>query len=115
MSPEKEEMDMPGPGGGPRGGGFGGGPRGGGFGGGRGPGGPFGGGPGGPHGGGPFGGGPHGPMGPWGRPPRPPRPWGWGRRRYYGGCFPWGCGCCLPVIGTFLAALVGALLLVFLL
>lgn len=84
---------MPGPGGGPRGGGFGG----------RGPGGPFGRGPGGPgrHFGGPGMG--WGPRPPYGRPPRRP---------YYGGCFPWGCGCCLPVIGILL---LGVFLFAFLL
>lgn len=113
---------MPGPGGGPRGGGFGGGgPHGGGFGGrgpdrrgpgGRGPGGPFGYGPGGPDGnfGGPWMG--RRPRPPYGRPPfggRPPR------RPYYGGCFPWGCGCCLPIIGVAALAILGAILFAFLL
>ena len=76
---EKEDTDMPRLGGG----GFGGGPRGGGL--GR-PGGDF---------EGPWMG--WRPRPPYGRPPfggRPPR------RPYYGGCFPWGCGCCLPIIGV---------------
>lgn len=91
---EKEDTDMPRPGGG----GFGGGPRGGGP--GR-PGGDF--------------------EGPWmGWRPRPPyeRPPFGGRpprRPYYGGCFPWGCGCCLPIIGVVALAILGAVLLAFLL
>ena len=83
---EKEDTDMPRPGGG----GFGGGPRGGGP--GR-PGGDF--------------------EGPWmGWRPRPPygRP---PRRPYYGGCFPWGCGCCLPIIGVVALAILGAVLFAF--
>lgn len=78
---------MPGPGGGPRGGG-----------GGRGPGRP--GGFGGPRPGG-FGGGHHMP------PPRPPRPHyggGWYRPYRNGGC----CGCALPVIGI-AAAIAGVI------
>ena len=60
---------------------------------------------------GPFGGPPRPP-----RPPRPHRPWGWGRPYDdYGGCFPYGCGCCLPIIGVIGLALLGALLAAFLL
>lgn len=88
---------MPGPGGGPRGSGSDG---------------PFGRGPGGPDGnfGGPWMG--WKPRPPYGRPPfggRPPR------RPYYGGCFPWGCGCCLPIIGIVALAILGAVLFSFLL
>lgn len=89
---EREVMFMPGPGGGPHGGGFGGphggGPRGGGF--------------GGPHGGG-FGGPGMG---------RPPHHYGGGYRppHHRGGC---GCGGCLGFVMCMVTAIVALLMLIF--